>query len=156
MMLSKIMRFMLYDCRSPRISVADEARVIQDYIELEKLRYNERLRVTYSSDLDQPGASIAPLLLLPFVENSFKHGAHNTTGQASIHIDLHLKNNNLSFSVENTDEGDPGLPNPNGEGIGLKNIRRQLDLIYPEQHQLDLSRSNGMFKVALHIQLEEN
>lgn len=156
LMLSKIMRFMLYDCRAPLISLTAEARVIQDYIELEKLRYNKRLTVTYESEMDQPDASIAPLLLLPFVENSFKHGAHSTTGKAAIHIRLQLKNNVLHFSVENTAEGDENRPNPNGEGIGLKNIRRQLDLIYPHQHKLHLTRANGWFRAELNVQLSEN
>ena len=156
MMLSKIMRFMLYDCRAPRISLTDEARVIQDYIELEKLRYTERLSVTYVSEMDQADASIAPLLLLPFVENSFKHGAHSTTGDASIHIHLRLKNNVLDFTVENTVESDHDVPNPHGEGIGLKNIRRQLDLIYPSQHRLTLRRENGKFTAELRVQLTDD
>lgn len=156
LMLSKIMRFMLYDCRAPRIPAAEEARVIQDYIELEKLRYNQRLQVRYESELDHPDALIAPLLLLPFVENSFKHGANSTAGEAVIDIHLRLKNKVLSFSVENTTEDDGDSPNPNGEGIGLRNVRRQLDLIYPERHELSLGRMNGVFRAELKIRLEED
>ncbi|MBK6931414.1 MAG: histidine kinase [Saprospirales bacterium] len=91
MMLSKIMRFVLYDCRSPRIPVEEEAKIIQDYIELEKLRYNNRLRVEYEETISPPGGAIAPLLLLPFVENSFKHGAGSTIGTADIPIKLHVE-----------------------------------------------------------------
>lgn len=157
MMLSKIMRFLLYDCRAPRVRVADEAKVIGDYIELEKLRYNERLSVSYEENLDDPSTPLAPLLLLPFVENSFKHGANGTTGEASIGIRLLLENRNLNFFVENTDADKDASPAPNGgvNGIGLKNVRRQLDLLYPDRHQLKVERNDGIFKIHLSILLPE-
>jgi hypothetical protein len=153
MMLSKIMRFVLYDCRLPRIPVVDEARIIQDYIELEKLRYNDRLQVQYEEHIVAPGGSIAPLLLLPFVENSFKHGAGSTTGVADILVRLHLENNLLDFEVRNTVEGDGRPPNP--DGIGLKNVKRQLDLIYPGRYELTVGREDGHFQARLHLRLEE-
>ncbi|MEO6039796.1 MAG: histidine kinase, partial [Saprospiraceae bacterium] len=155
MMLSKIMRFVLYDCRAPRIAVADEAKVIQDYIELEKLRYNDRLQVSYTERLDDPHKAIAPLLLLPFVENSFKHGANSTTGEAEIHIDLSLQGSTLEFKVENTAEN---VAEPSGlsGGIGLKNVQRQLDLLYPQRHELTTEKENGWFKAMLKIELWED
>lgn len=154
MMLSKIMRFVLYECRAPRIALMDEAKVIQDYIELEKLRYNKRLTVNYHEELDNPHTAIAPLLLLPFVENSFKHGAGSTTGDVQISIKMALKDNQLEYVVQNTldpdyDGSGNGLPG----GIGLGNVQRQLDLLYPDQHRLSISRENGQFTAALHIDL---
>ena len=152
MMLSKILRFVLYECRAPRIRIADEARVIDDYIELEKLRYNERLSVTYTQDIDDPEGPIAPLLLLPFVENSFKHGANTTAGDADININLKLHNKQLYFSVINTAETDY---TPSGEqGIGLTNVRRQLDLMYAGKHKLETRLENGRFYAELHLELE--
>ncbi len=154
LMLSKIMRFMLYDCRAPRIAVADEARVIRDYIELEKLRYNERLKVQYEEHIEPPGGFIAPLLLLPFVENSFKHGAGGTTGTVEISIRLTLKDSVLDFEVHNTVDAEP-VP-PKSEGIGLKNVRRQLELLYPDRHELFTGRENGSFRAHLKVRLERN
>jgi LytS/YehU family sensor histidine kinase len=155
MMLSKIMRFVLYECRAPRIAVADEAKVIRDYIELEKLRYNQRLTVDYQEVIDNPHASISPLLLLPFVENSFKHGAGATTGDVIIRILLTLENNQLKFQVHNTVDSDVE-PVQNGTGgIGLKNVKRQLDLLYPSQHSLSIGRDNGMYKADLQVNLNE-
>ncbi len=154
MMLSKIMRFVLYDCRTPRIPVADEAKVIQDYIELEKLRYNNRLQVQYEETIEQQGGSIAPLLLLPFVENSFKHGPSSTTGAASIAIHLKLKDNILDFEVKNTVE-ETERP-VSSEGIGLRNVQRQLDLIYPDRYKLSVGRNKGVYEANLQIQLEED
>ncbi|TNE61234.1 MAG: hypothetical protein EP344_06260 [Bacteroidetes bacterium] len=152
MMLSKIMRFVLYDCRSPFIPVEDEAKVIKDYIELEKLRYNQRLNVEYQEQITPPGGSIAPLLLLPFVENSFKHGAGSTTGEARIWINLSVDQNVLDFEVRNTVENSDRQTNP--EGIGLKNVKRQLDLIYHDRYELDMRRENGCFIVHLNMHLE--
>ena len=154
MMLSKIMRFVLYECRAPRIAVTDEAKVIQDYIELEKLRYNKRLTVDYQEDLDNPHAAIAPLLLLPFVENSFKHGAGGTTGDVQILIKIVLRQNQLMYTVQNTLDSDIDISsNGNSNGIGLRNVQRQLDLLYPDQHQLKISRENGCFTADLKIDL---
>lgn len=158
MMLSKIMRFVLYECRAPRIAVGDEAKVIQDYIELEKLRYNKRLSIDYREDMDNPTTPIAPLLLLPFVENSFKHGASGTTGDVDIHIQLSLHDRQLSFTVKNTVDSDFEMPANanNGSGIGLKNVQRQLDLLYPGQYELAVERENGFYKAHLNIKLTEN
>ncbi|MBK7936922.1 MAG: histidine kinase [Lewinellaceae bacterium] len=154
MMLSKIMRFVIYECRAPRIALGDEARVIQDFIELEKLRYNNRLKVDYQEDIDQPHTAVAPLLLLPFVENSFKHGASGTTGDVLISIALKLRNKDLSFSVKNTVDKD--IPASSGPGgIGLRNLKRQLDLLYPGQYELSTSRENGFFQANLHLHLPE-
>jgi sensor histidine kinase YesM len=157
MMLSKIMRYVIYECRAPRVAVGDEAKVIQDYIELEKLRYNKRLSVDYQEEMDNPLTPIAPLLLLPFVENSFKHGASGTTGDVDIHIHLSLRERELSFSVKNTVDSDFELPitDKNGSGIGLKNVQRQLDLLYPNQYELATGRENGFFTAGLKIRLTE-
>jgi sensor histidine kinase YesM len=157
MMLSQIMRFVLYECRAPRIAIGDEAQVIRDYIELEKLRYNQRLQVEYETDMDNSNALVAPLLLLPFVENSFKHGASGTTGNVEIYIALSLQNQQLSFSVKNTvdlEAEDTAQPH-NGGGIGMKNVQRQLDLLYPGRYELHTSRHNGFFEAALKIHLLE-
>jgi len=154
MMLSKIMRFVLFECRAPRISVLDEAKVIQDYIELEKLRYNKRLTIDYQEEMDNPNTAIAPLLLLPFVENSFKHGAGGTIGDVQIMIKIMLRDCQLTYLVQNTLDPDyDSTGNVDNGGIGLRNVRRQLYLLYPDQHQLKISRENGFFTAKLNIDL---
>lgn len=154
MMLSKIMRFVLYECRQPRIAVSDELKVIHDYIELEKLRYNKRLTVEYAEDADNPHASIAPLLLLPFVENSFKHGASGTTGDVVISILVLLRDNKLSFTIKNTVDSDEESNGTSG-GIGLRNVKRQLDLLYAGHYTLHTGREGGFFVAELNIDLAE-
>lgn len=157
MMLSQIMRFVLYECRAPRIAVGEEAQVIKDYIELEKLRYNQRLQVDYATEMDDPNTLIAPLLLLPFVENSFKHGASGTTGNVVIHIDLALRDRTLVFNVKNTVDADEDVPasGQNTGGIGMKNVQRQLDLLYPGHYELYTKREKGVFEAELKIRLTE-
>lgn len=155
MMLSKIMRFVIYECRAPRIALGEEATVIQDFIELEKLRHNTRLSVDYQEDIDDPNTPIAPLLLLPFVENSFKHGAGGTTGKVQINIRLSLMKKALVFSVENTVDKDQKSSATSG-GIGLRNLKRQLDLLYPGQYEFSANRENGVFKAGLKLDLSEN
>lgn len=153
MTLSKILRFMLYDCRQPRIKLSEEVKIVKDYIELEKLRFNERLKVNYEENLDEPDKLIAPLLLLPFVENAFKHGGKGTTGEATISINIQLTNNDFQFEVENNLE--PDSPREK-EGIGLINVKRQLELIYPGKYELDILAKNELFKISLSINLSEN
>jgi len=151
MRLSQLLRFMLYECSSPRIALVDEIKVIKDYIELEKLRYNQRLQVTFEEDIDDSGCMIAPLLLLPFVENAFKHGAGESRFDTHIDLRLQLRNNRLEFEVQNNKDPDE---NPAGEGIGLKNVRRQLELIYPDKHELRVEAQANLFRVVLELDLD--
>ena len=154
MMLSKIMRFMLYECRAPLILLSDEIRVIRDYIELEKLRFSNRLSVELHEQTDDPDAMVAPLLLLPFVENSFKHGAGSTTGKAHISIDIKLSDNQLQFSVMNTVDTQANPAIEKG-GIGLKNVQRQLELLYPGRYSLQAGLSGDQFRVNLLLSLSD-
>jgi sensor histidine kinase YesM len=153
MMLAKIMRYVLYECRAPMVAVSAEARIIEDFIELEKLRYNKRLTVTYEQFLEEPETPIAPLLLLPFVENSFKHGPGSMTGDATIDIRLKMERQVLTFQVCNS--VDPDYQTPAGGGIGLVNVRRQLDLLYPGRYELTAGQINGMYQSELTMHLND-
>lgn len=148
--LSKLLRFMLYESRKERISLADEIRMIEDYIELEKIRYNERLTIEFSKKLDDPSQDIAPLLLLPFIENAFKHGASETRFDSFIKIDIRLAAGVLYFFIENTKE--PTNETAVNENIGLSNVRRQLQLMYPE-HSLHVENMKDHFIVHLTVNL---
>ena len=98
------------------------------------------------------------MLLLPFVENSFKHGASGTTGNVEIYIALSLKDQTLSFIVKNTVdlETEDSAPPRDSDGIGMKNIQRQLDLLYPGRYELHTGRDNGFFVASLNIRLRED
>ncbi len=153
MQLSKLLRFMLYECSSPAIHVANEVQVIMDLIELEKMRYKEgRLNITFAKSVDNPQESIAPLLLLPFVENAFKHGASESRAPAEISIELKVNQGILDFTVANSVEAiqEDKVQTP---GLGLRNAERQLALLYPDAHTLDVVRIPNRFTIHLIIQL---
>ena len=150
--LSELLRFILHDGSMSEIKIIDEIKIINDYIELEKLRYGERLNINFKIDIDNQNQMIAPLILLSFIENSFKHGASESRFNSSINISLLLKNGYLTFSVINSKEG--GSYNDNG--IGLKNIRRQLELIYESRHSINIQNSNDLFELKLTINLLEH
>ncbi len=150
--LSKLLRFMLYESRNNSIMLAEELRVLHDYIELEKIRYNQRLTVSFTRDIDNESQPIAPLILLPFVENAFKHGAGEARFDSFIYIHTQLKQGQLFFTIENSkEESDEKIT----ENIGLSNVRRQLELMYPE-HSLDMEIAKTIFKVTLAINLNRH
>jgi two-component sensor histidine kinase len=148
--LSKLMRFMLYEARRETILVQEELRMIEDYIELERFRYNGRLNIQFHHQLDNPRQEIAPLLLIHFVENAFKHGASESRFEARIRIEVELKDGVLSATIENTKEETPTVEDR--EKIGLENIRRQLELLYPN-HTLQVENRSAEFSVRLTIPL---
>jgi sensor histidine kinase YesM len=149
--LSKLLRFMLYESSKPLIRLEDEIKILEDYIALEKLRYNSRLTVNFYIEIDNINEEISPLLLLPFVENAFKHGSSESHFDSYIHIDMVLQNGMLTFNVENTKE----KSDENGvhESIGLSNVRRQLELMYSE-YSMQVYNEESVFKVALSINLK--
>ncbi len=150
--LSKLLRFVLYETQNKTITIAKEIQFLNDYIELEKIRYNNRLTINFEYQADDMNALIAPLILVPFVENAFKHGASETIATGFIQINLHLKENELSFAVKNSFEND--IDKGSNDGIGLKNLRRQLELLYPN-FDLYTSIEKSVFKATLLLNLNK-
>ncbi len=152
MKLSKLFRFMLYESKHDFISIKTEIQVLKDYIELERIRYNERLQITMKEEVDDYQQQIAPLILLPFVENTFKHGASEARFESYIHIHLVLQQGILTFIVENSKEQDTTTATK--ENIGLGNVRRQLELLYPD-HEITITNKEDSFHVQLIINLQK-
>lgn len=156
--LSSMLRYMLYENAKESIAIENEIKVINDYIALEKLRYT-KLNITFNHSADDYKEELAPLVLLPFVENAFKHGAGQSRFESYIAIDLVLKDKQLSYEIRNSKEStDDGLQSDQmqtdemDDKIGLGNIKRQLELIYPG-HQLAIDNLPNEFIVKLHINL---
>ncbi|PUZ27584.1 Histidine kinase [Chitinophaga costaii] len=149
--LSKLLRFMLYESGKGFICISEEIRIIDDYLELQKLRFNERLSIQFHRNIDQEGSLLAPLLLLPFVENAFKHGVSETRFNSFVHIDLQLQNEILQFIIANTTNEDRIQP----EQIGLGNVRRQLELMYHD-HSLKVTNAAQVFTVQLTLNLQSH
>lgn len=150
--LSNIISYMLYDCSVERVDLEKELELIKNYIELEKLRYGNRLDLSFDIQGNVKGKMIAPLLLLPFVENAFKHGASMDENKSWIRINLSSTNNNLEFFIENS------IPNSgvNNEitksGIGLSNIKKRLKLQYTGKYNLNITQSES-YLVKLKLEL---
>ncbi len=145
--LSKMMRFVLYEAGSSSIALKDELALIQDYIKLERLRYTSRLEIKYSEDVDDTAQQIAPLLLIHFVENAFKHGVSETRSESFVHIDIRLAKKELVAVVVNS-KGD--TTQREGVSIGMDNIRKQLNILYPE-HKLVIDDTDQKYSVRLTI-----
>ena len=150
MRLSKILRYMLYDASGAYISIEQELKVINDYIALEKLRYDESLRVNFSHNVEDLKQSIPPLLLMPLVENAFKHGVSETRTNPFVDIHLSVQNRQLIFTIKNSSEHLP--ENQVKDNIGLSNLRRQLELLYKE-YELSAGKDANTFKAVLKINL---
>ena len=149
--LSKILRYMLYEAGGNYIAVEQELKIIGDYISLEQLRYDESLRINFNYDVEDMKQALPPLLLIPLVENAFKHGAAETRSQPFVDIHLSIANRRLAFFVRNSTEEDPG----NGqvkESIGLTNLRRQLELLYTD-YEVSVEQLRSEFSATLKINL---
>ncbi|NEU09686.1 histidine kinase [Flavihumibacter sp. R14] len=149
--LSKILRFMLYETAGAFISIEQELKITDDYIALEKLRYDESLRINFNHDIEDMKQALPPLLLIPLVENAFKHGVSETRTNPFIDIHVSVKNRVLKFVVKNSTEGSPGEKTVK-ENIGLSNLRRQLELLYTDYH-LSVQQGESEFTTILEINL---
>ena len=149
--LSKILRYMLYEAGGAYIAIEQELKIISDYISLEKLRYDDSLRINFNYDVEDMKQALPPLLLIPLVENAFKHGVSETRNQPFVNIHLSVAKRQLSFFVTNSTEefsGDGKVK----ENIGLSNLRRQLELLYTD-YNISLEQKESEFSATLKINL---
>jgi sensor histidine kinase YesM len=150
--LSGLLRYMLYECNHPFVTLSQECKMIEDYITLEKMRYRQLdCSVQLPAATDQ--ALIAPLLLLPLVENCFKHGTSQVLRQPWIKIQAELKANTLVVKLIN---GKPASKTPAGptDGIGLTNLKKRLELLYPGKHELSILVEEDVYIVNCKIDLQ--
>ncbi|HMJ69181.1 MAG TPA: histidine kinase [Cyclobacteriaceae bacterium] len=150
--LSNLMRYMITECNTPAISLEQEIQAIKTYIELEKSRLGDRLDHTLNIQGQLAGYRIAPLLLLPFVENSFKHGAYMAEDQAWVSLTIVLKDDQFVFKLIN---GKNTQAKPPTSGIGLANVKKRLNLLYPQSHDLRISEDEETFVVSLTLMLDK-
>jgi two-component system, LytTR family, sensor kinase len=153
MKLSDLLSFMLYESGKETISIHEEMSFLKDYIELQKMRYNDKLILKLTENLDNQQEQISPLLFIPLVENAFKHGVEENTKQSFINIELELKNKKVRFEIENNFEAN--VQKKDKENIGLVNVQRQLELLYSE-HKFEITKSETTFKVLIIINLESH
>jgi two-component system LytT family sensor kinase len=148
--LSQMLRFMLYETGGEYIAIEQEVRIIHDFIALEKLRYDKTLSVDFRCELEDMKQAVPPLLLMPLVENAFKHGVSETLGQPFVSISLLVHNSKLSFHVRNS--YGPTMETEGKQSIGLPNLRRQLELLYSD-FSLSVHKADSVFSTTLEINL---
>lgn len=151
--LSDLMRYFLYESKDNFVPLQKELAVADNYIALQKIRSGKQLSIEINKEGELNGQKIAPLLLITFLENAFKHGAKGSSGNTFIKLDIKVEKNKLNFTVENNkgliDEVNTGEHN----GLGLENVKRQLELLYPGKHLLNIKDQQDRFVVALQLSL---
>lgn len=146
--LSELINYMLYECTSDSVSLSKEIKFIRSYVDIEKMRYGDKLDIDIRVTGDVSDRQIAPLILLPFVENCFKHGASEILQQSWVKLTIDVQPHVLIIKVENNKASDNGTPGRK-EGIGIQNVRRRLDLLYAERHELKINNGEETFLVVL-------
>ncbi|WP_018615274.1 sensor histidine kinase [Segetibacter koreensis] len=149
--LSKMLRYMLYETSAAYIAIEQELKIISDYIALESLRYDDSLRINFNHDVEDMKQALPPLLLIPLVENAFKHGVSETRTRPFVDIHLSVNKRQLSFFVKNSSEAISSERNVK-ENIGLSNLRRQLELLYSD-YSLSVRQHQSVFTATLKINL---
>jgi two-component system, LytTR family, sensor kinase len=150
--LSDILHYMLHESNQDQVTVLQEVKCIRDYIELERLRYPGNLAVSMNVQAEAENLSILPLSLFPFVENSFKHGASEIIKDAWINIDISIYKDDFIFKIENSRTLSHKVA---GNGIGLKNVKRRLEITYGSDHSLQIWDADETFLVILKIALSK-
>ncbi len=149
--LSGLLDYMLYNSNEKFVPLEKEIEILKSYIELESIRYDNRLDLNFNTEGNIGNKEIAPLILLPFIENSFKHGASADRSKSVITITIKADHQLLNMIVENSVPANKIKDKDYIEGIGLKNVRRRLELIYPNSFQLNLESKPDLFKISLKI-----
>jgi len=149
--LSELLDYMIYKSNDEFVSLAKELEIVKGYIELEKMRYNERLNLTYQVNGEAEKYQIAPLILLPFIENCFKHGASKDRKKPVVNIEIDIEPEVLILRAVNSIPEKKQTDETEREGIGLSNVKRRLELIYPNKYELEIKPDNKVFIVVLKI-----
>jgi two-component system, LytTR family, sensor histidine kinase AlgZ len=151
--LSSLLSYMLYDCKAEQVPLEKEIDVMRAYIDLEKERYSNRLDISVNIQGDIKDKYITPLLLLPFLENAFKHGTSEQLEKPWLSMDIAVKQNALRCKIVNSkNEFVPVSEN----GIGIQNVKKRLAFLYPDKHELKLADEGDFFVVSLLLQLTDN
>ncbi len=154
--LSEMMRYMLYECNEKQVLLSKEVAYIRNYLDLERLRQGNNIEISFEVNGRISGQKIAPLMFIPFLENSFKHGLSNQISQGFVNIVLNVDEHQVYFYIENSKPDAPPKRDPSrpSGGIGLVNIHRRLNLLYPGHYELQIEDSPNTYAVNLMLDIE--
>ena len=147
-----MLRYMLYECNQPLVPLSKELKMLKDYITLEEIRYNEELDINVELPRNTDDLYIAPLLLVPFIENCFKHGTSQMIEQPW--ISLHISLNDTQMEMKLVNGKAEGYIKKESSGIGIANARKRLELLYPDRHVLKINHEEDVFVVSLKLKLD--
>jgi len=153
--LSEMMRYMLYECNVPMVPLQKEVNYLKNYLELEKLRQGKKMKIDLQVNGEARNQRIAPLMFIPFVENCFKHGISNQITEGFVNIGLDIDIDTVTVNIQNSKA--PTRPSNTGKksgGIGLVNVRRRLNLLYPDKHSLTINEDPNTYRVILTLELD--
>ena len=154
--LSEMLRYMLYECNELSVPLEKEVKYIENYLSLEKLRHGEKLEIDFKTSGRIDGLKVSPLMFVPFLENAFKHGANNHLDSGYVHASLDVLEKNIQFKIENSKPD--AIPVRDHQrksgGIGLVNIRRRLNILYYNQHVLEIEEKPDSYTVHLDLLID--
>ena len=150
--LSELMRYIIYDCATEKVPLQKEVQFIKNYIELEQIRHNEETVINFNLQGNAKGKTIEPLLFIALVENAFKHGINTSHTGAWMDISLIIFEREVVLEIKNSKHVQL---NKKEDGVGLQNIRKRLELLYPGQHSFTINNNEHSFEVFLNLQLHE-
>lgn len=152
--LAEIMRYMLYECNERRVHLSKEIQYLYNYLDLERLRQPKDADISFEVEGHVSEQLVAPLLFVPFVENSFKHGLNHATSGGYVHIKLSVQGEDLEFNIENSKvEQMPRPSHPRSGGIGLANVRQRLQILYPENYEIIIRDEPNCYSVTLMLKM---
>jgi two-component system, LytTR family, sensor kinase len=152
--MSDLLRYMLYESDDTKIPLDREINYLKSYVELQQMRFGNKVKVNVAVETPTNGLALEPMLLIPFVENAFKHGT-GLIREPQIDIGLTSEGYKLKFRVQNKFNADFQEAKDSSSGIGLTNVKRRLELLYPEQHSLVISKQDNLFVADLEINLRQ-
>jgi LytS/YehU family sensor histidine kinase len=149
--LSQMMRYMIYESNHTKVQLSREIEYMENYISLERLRLNNQIPINFNVKNVLHDVRIAPLILITFLENAFKHGVSNNSTNEWVNISLELKDNEIVYIVENSKLPEMQRAKITKSGIGLQNVQRRLDLSYPGQYTLKVTNAPDRYRIELKL-----
>lgn len=146
--LSDLMRYSIYEGEKSLVPLEEEIEYLNNYIELHKMRYHKNIDIQFNIEIEDSAIKVMPLLFIILLENAFKHGVENLRENAYVFIKLTSKNGTIEFEIENNFDASEL---PKHTGIGIKNLRRRLELAYPKKHNLIFTNNDTIFKAILQL-----
>ncbi len=154
--LADILKYTLYETEQPRVKLEKELEMVTDYVEIHRHRIDpDRAEIKLEMEGESQGCMIAPMLLIPFIENSFKHGLQGSPHDAFVHIHIEVDSCKFLFQIKNNLGESDALRHKEKKGIGIENTRQRLELLYPGKHNLSIGKKDKSFVVKLALDLNE-